>query len=1457
MYLRGNLKVIISLAILMVFVFSLAMPVMPAGGALEEEEENEFAGGAGTEADPYLVETAEHLDNVREYLDAHFEQIADINLEDYLEGDSWEPVGSRIYPFEGAYDGAGYKISNLYIESPDLNYAGLFGYLGDSSELSNMGLESVNILGKSYVGGISGYSDGANIINSFTTGEVTGESENVGGLIGYSEGGSISDSYVKADVTGKNENVGGLIGYSEGENIIDSFTEGDVTGYGDNIGGLIGYTFNNTIENSYALGDIARKDAGRHQGNAGGLLGRSRFGSIKDSFASGKVTCDGFYTGGLIGRSYSKSITDCYATGDVKSDDNFAGGLIGESRGGTVTESYAIGKVTSSGDYIGGLVGRSSDSITKSCAKGAVIGNNSVGGLIGHVDENSIVENCYAKGDVSGDSKIGGLVGHNEELVVYNYAIGEVTGAGSSIGGLVGNNDDTVYDSYYDQEKTGQSDTGKGDPKTTEEMQTGTPSSEIYINWDEDIWEFSPDYHYPNFKRFLPGILDFNFKDVEELEPANINFAQNNVYVEVPSGTELTELVAEFELSEGAVAEVDGEPQESGETANDFTDPLIYEIHDEFEEITREWMVTVKLPTRNVNVYADPEEGGEVEGTGTYEYGEEVTVTATANEGYYFVNWTEDGDEVSTDEEYTFEVENDRELVANFESREYEVELTASPEEGGNVEGAGTYEEGEEVTVTAVSNLGYLFVNWTEDGDEISTDEAYTFRIEDNRNLTANFEEDPDPDPRYEVELSASPEEGGNVEGAGTYEEGDEITITATPNEGFLFVNWTEDGDEVTTDKAYTFQIEENRSLTANFEEDPDYEPEPEPDPEYEVDLSASPEEGGDVEGVGTYDEGEEVTVTATSNEGYYFVNWTENGREVSANKEYVFEILEDRVLVANFEQREHKKLSDLEIGDKVVDNSWEWEYRTGTYYTYNTGDVTRPVTWIVVAKDHYGEGGVTLVSEELIGMHVFDDSSHVHRDGHNHWGESGTHHTANYGIRPWLNSTGIHDGEGFYDAFSNTFQSAVIPINLPNKDYEGSSYSTQDRVFVPSTTELGDIYHRHTHSVGSVYPYFDGVSDDYRISELPRLGTRRYWSRSPFSDGPSYVSCVDSGGGFVFNMADRGNAGVRPALNIRSEIPVSVFPNEDGVYEIELDFEIGIEANRIFGEGRYDTAVEISRETFDERANTVVLARGDDFPDALAGVPLAHEKGGPLLLTRSDNLPGETASEIGRLLTEGDTVYVLGGEAAVSRNVKDDLVEKGYEVKRLKGDTRFETAIAIAEELTTSPEETFLTTGLEFADAVAVSGPAAMKGAPILITRPTELSESTANYLTENEDSIKRINVIGGEAAVSQNVKEEAGATRRVYGANRWETAVEIANRYVSAPEEATLATGLEFPDALSGGVYAAANKAPVLLTARNELIDEVESYFDTSSFLVKVTVFGGTEVITDSVLARIEDIK
>jgi hypothetical protein len=294
------------------------------------------------------------------------------------------------------------------------------------------------------------------------------------------------------------------------------------------------------------------------------------------------------------------------------------------------------------------------------------------------------------------------------------------------------------------------------------------------------------------------------------------------------------------------------------------------------------------LNSYNVTATANPTAGGTVSGAGEYNHGASCTLTATANTGYTFTNWTENGSVVSTNANYTFTVEGARTLVANFTLNSYTITATANPTTGGTVSGAGEFNHGASCTLTATANTGYTFTNWTENGSVVSSNANYTFTVTGNRTLVANFTLN-----TYTVATAANPAAGGTVSGAGEYNHGESCTVTATANTGYTFSNWTENGTVVSTNSSYTFTVEGNRNLVANFS-----------NITYTITVSANPSNSGTATGGGTYNHGQSCTVIATSADGYTFTNWTENGSVVSTNANYTFTVTGDRALVANFEEQ-------------------------------------------------------------------------------------------------------------------------------------------------------------------------------------------------------------------------------------------------------------------------------------------------------------------------------------------------------------------------------------------------------------------------------------------------------------------------------------------------------------------------------------------------------------------------
>lgn len=210
-------------------------------------------------------------------------------------------------------------------------------------------------------------------------------------------------------------------------------------------------------------------------------------------------------------------------------------------------------------------------------------------------------------------------------------------------------------------------------------------------------------------------------------------------------------------------------------------------------------------------------------------------------------------------------------------------------------------EHGTSVTLTANANNGYNFTGWYNGEDLVTDANPYTFVLEGNISYEARFEVAAPV--TYTITATANPTEGGTVTGGGTYNEGETVTLTATPNSGYEFVNWTNGTTTVSTSATYSFTANANASYVANFQA---------VTPTFAVTTTANPAEGGTATfTVGTSPEKTSATVTsgtgitlyATANDGYRFVKWTKGGIEVSTNATHNVTITEASNFVANFEE--------------------------------------------------------------------------------------------------------------------------------------------------------------------------------------------------------------------------------------------------------------------------------------------------------------------------------------------------------------------------------------------------------------------------------------------------------------------------------------------------------------------------------------------------------------------------
>jgi hypothetical protein len=209
-------------------------------------------------------------------------------------GTGWEPIGTFIPEcpyggFTGTFNGQGYEISDLFINRPDQDDVGLFGFVPEEGTIKNIGAVNVTVTGNDHVGGLVGDSHGT-LSNSYSSGNVNGD-DFVGGLVGYNYYATVSNSYSSGSITGDFE-VGGLAGQNVGT-MSNSYSTASVTG-NDRVGGLVGVNPGlGTVSNSYSTGSVTGGDI------IGGLVG-SNWGTVSSSYSTGRVTGNSS-VGGLVG----------------------------------------------------------------------------------------------------------------------------------------------------------------------------------------------------------------------------------------------------------------------------------------------------------------------------------------------------------------------------------------------------------------------------------------------------------------------------------------------------------------------------------------------------------------------------------------------------------------------------------------------------------------------------------------------------------------------------------------------------------------------------------------------------------------------------------------------------------------------------------------------------------------------------------------------------------------------------------------------------------------------------------------------------------------------------------------------------------------------------------------------------------------------------------------------------
>ena len=546
-------------------------------------EDNSPANGEVSLADaatdtPIEIDSADELAKIGDDgypLNGSYVLTANINL-----GASAEPPWTAIGNFTGTFDGAGYKISGLYLNADNLGPAdqglGLFTMVGEGGTVENLTVEGV--------------------IDGTNAGVV------IGGIVGKNNGGTISNCTSIVDITGSvDSNVGSIVGSGESGTIENCCNTGsiNVTGSVDsNVGGIVGLAGNPngrvtvTVENCENTGNVTVK------GNADG-------------------------TGGIVGGADSGTVSNCRNSGSIDGNESITGGIVGDNYG-AISRCNNTGAVSADG-ATGGVAGQNvcsqsgPNSIVENCYNtGAVSGSGDVGGVVGHNNNsnyyNSTVKNCYNTGKVTGTGNLGGAVGRIE------------TG--------------DVSDCYYLNTSAAEGIGSVTEPDDTEVTNVESKTAEQYasgeVAWLLQRWQNEQDEQDEQVwgQQLTGESVDPHpvLTDEEDLSVLQVTFKD---------GAEGNKLYAYGYANSGApVANWPADPEapEGQAFAGWYSGNTKYESGATFTEDTT---LTAKFETPyTVTVNGSYAAGT---GAGSYLEGASVTVSAGARPGYRFAGWTAEG----------------------------------------------------------------------------------------------------------------------------------------------------------------------------------------------------------------------------------------------------------------------------------------------------------------------------------------------------------------------------------------------------------------------------------------------------------------------------------------------------------------------------------------------------------------------------------------------------------------------------------------------------------------------------------------------------------------------------------------------------------------------------------------------------------------------------------------------
>ncbi|WP_300410423.1 cell wall-binding repeat-containing protein [Lagierella sp.] len=280
---------------------------------------------------------------------------------------------------------------------------------------------------------------------------------------------------------------------------------------------------------------------------------------------------------------------------------------------------------------------------------------------------------------------------------------------------------------------------------------------------------------------------------------------------------------------------------------------------------------------------------------------------------------------------------------------------------------------------------------------------------------------------------------------------------------------------------------------------------------------------------------------------------------------------------------------------------------------------------------------------------------------------------------------------------------------------------------------------------------------------------------------------------------------------------------------------DVKVETDRIKGQDRYETAIEISKKTF-KKADNVILASGGDYPDALTASVLAGMKNAPVLLVNESSLKS-VVKELERL--EAKNITVVGGKDSVAKDIENTLTGS-YKVDRVFGQDRYETAKKVYDlvlSLGGNKEQVIVADGRNYPDALAAGSFGAKSKTPIILAK--------GDIIPSMSNLPKKAIIVGGKTSVGKAVENLFDKTERIAGKDRYETSVLLAKRFFPESKTIILASGQVYADALTASVLGSTNDYPIILTRRDYLEKSVKDYIAEEK-IEKILIVGGKSTIS-----------